>query len=584
MNQEIRNCQNCKKDFTIEPDDFAFYDKIKVPAPTFCPDCRAAQRMVWRNERTFYKRICDAPGHNEELITIYAPETNVKVYDQTYWWSDNWDPLVFGRRYEFSTPFFKQFKALLENVPLINVFNVNSRNSDYCNHSAENKNCYLLTGGGWNENVMYSNRTQYNKDSLDVYTVDHCELCYECMFCSKSYKLAFSQYCENCNNSFFLYNCRNCSDCFSCANLRNKTYCFFNEQLTKEEYNNKIKDLNLGQFKEFKSAREKFYKEIYLSAIHKYADIINCNNVSGDHIKNARNCKMCFDIGGDDTENCKYVNVSGFKAKDLFDTGPGAGWGSELLYGAVDVNEGNRLVGCIVVYSSNEVNYSINCHSCSYCFGCIGLRNKNYCILNRQYSKEEYEILLPKIIEHMKTMPYIDVKGHTFVFGDFFPSEICPFAYNETVAQEYFPVSKDQAIEFGATWKEVSERNYTISADSENLPNDIKDVKDSITKEIIGCAHKGLCEHPCTTAFKITEQELQFYRKFNITLPRICPNCRHYERLVKRTPLKLWHRQCMCEKDHPQHEGRCPNEFETSYAPERPEIVYCEKCYQQEVI
>ncbi|MFH1193084.1 MAG: hypothetical protein V1656_02080 [Candidatus Jorgensenbacteria bacterium] len=30
--------------------------------------------------------------------------------------------------------------------------------------------------------------------------------------------------------------------------------------------------------------------------------------------------------------------------------------------------------------------------------------------------------------------------------------------------------------------------------------------------------------------------------------------------------------------------GKCPNEFETSYAPERKEIVYCESCYNAEVV
>jgi len=30
---ETRNCQNCKKDFIIELDDFGFYEKIKVPIP-----------------------------------------------------------------------------------------------------------------------------------------------------------------------------------------------------------------------------------------------------------------------------------------------------------------------------------------------------------------------------------------------------------------------------------------------------------------------------------------------------------------------------------------------------------------------
>ncbi len=35
MESQTKNCQNCKKDFIIEPEDFNFYEKIKVPAPTF---------------------------------------------------------------------------------------------------------------------------------------------------------------------------------------------------------------------------------------------------------------------------------------------------------------------------------------------------------------------------------------------------------------------------------------------------------------------------------------------------------------------------------------------------------------------
>ena len=59
MEEQIKNCQNCKQDFVIESEDFSFYEKMKVPPPTFCPDCRLARRLIWRNERTFYKRICD---------------------------------------------------------------------------------------------------------------------------------------------------------------------------------------------------------------------------------------------------------------------------------------------------------------------------------------------------------------------------------------------------------------------------------------------------------------------------------------------------------------------------------------------
>jgi hypothetical protein len=112
--------------------------------------------------------------------------------------------------------------------------------------------------------------------------------------------------------------------------------------------------------------------------------------------------------------------------------------------------------------------------------------------------------------------------------------------------------------------------------ESERLLDNIKDVRDDILKEIIGCAHKGECACRCTTAFKITKQELDFYRFHNLPIPRLCHNCRHVRRVKNQSSMRLWHRKCM-------NEG-CNNEFETSYAPERSEIVYCEQCYQQEVI
>ncbi len=182
-----------------------------------------------------------------------------------------------------------------------------------------------------------------------------------------------------------------------------------------------------------------------------------------------------------------------------------------------------------------------------------------------------------------------------YKYGEFFPVDLSHHAYNETIALDYFPLTKEQALTQGYRWKDPEERHYEVTVKAENLPDHIKDVDDSILKAIIGCAHEGKCNQQCTTAFKIIPQELQFYRKMNLPLPRLCPNCRHYERLKQRNPLKIWHRKCQCagEKSengiyqnttsHFHGTNHCPNEFETSYAPERPEIVYCESCYNAEV-
>ena len=570
---ETKQCQNCRKDFTIEPDDFAFYETMKVPPPTFCFGCRTQRRYLFRNERELYKRKCDATG--QQILSMYSESSDYKVYDKEYWWSDKWDAIEYGQDYNFDKPFFEQCENLFSSVPALALSNRNPVNSDYCNFASGNKDCYLLTAGGFNERVLYSNRPMYSKESLDGYIIEKCELCYECLYCQGCYHLFFSKDCESCVDGAFLYNCRGCVNCFGCTNLRNKQYCLFNKQYTKEEYQEKIKQFDLGGFKALCAFKTKIADEVLKNNIHKFAETINCTNSSGDHIRNAKNCHWCFDMGGDKNENCKFIAWGGFVEKDSYDTGPGAGYGGELIYETIDTVSVSRLLSCVTADYCSDLSYCINCYNSEHLFGCINLRSKKYCILNKQYTKEEYEALVPKIIQHMNDMPYIDKKGGVYKYGEFFPAELSPFAYNETIAQEYFPLGKEQAIEQGYDWKEPEEKNYKIDLKSEDLPDHIKDINDDIVGKVIECSHKGKCNHQCTTAFKIIKEELQFYRKMNLPLARLCPNCRHYERLKQRNPLKLWHRKCM--------KPGCENEFETSYASDRPEIVYCEKCYNEEV-
>lgn len=81
--------------------------------------------------------------------------------------------------------------------------------------------------------------------------------------------------------------------------------------------------------------------------------------------------------------------------------------------------------------------YCIDCDSSSFLFGCNGLRNKQYCIFNTQYTKEQYEALLPTIIEHMIA---------TGERGKFFDPSVSVFAYNETIASLHFPLSESEAL------------------------------------------------------------------------------------------------------------------------------------------
>ncbi len=573
MKEETRICQNCKKDFTIELEDFNFYEKIKVPAPTWCWSCRMARRMNFRNERTLYKRKCDARDHNEEIFSAYSPNNGI-VYDQKSWWGDKWDPMNYGAPYDFASNFFRQFDDLFKKVPKSNLVNKNITSCEYVNWLDDSKNCYLAFGGGFAENVFYGNRPFNCKDSIDIYFCSKIEFCYEGVNCQNSYKLFFVENCNNCVESCLMYDCKNCSNCFGCVDLRNKSNCIFNVQYSKEDYDKKLGELNPGNFQNLIQSKKKF-EELKLKYPRKFANIINVQNTTGDYILDAKNCHYIFDCADGKNEDSKFGFWVGAGMRDMYD-GVACGVRGELLYENVSAAHSvAKTYFSIQIRGSQDIYYSIDCHDSHHLFASVALRDKQYCILNKQYTKEQYEALVPKIIEHMNTMPYIDREGRVYKYGEFFPSELSPFCYNETIAQEYFPLTKEEALKQGYKWKDREERNYNIDIKTNDIPDDIKEVKEDIVGKIIECEHQGTCNEQCTEAFKIIGAELQFYQRMNLPLPRLCPNCRHYQRLKQRNPLNLWHRKCM--------KAGCSNEFETSYSPDRPEIVYCEKCYQGEV-
>ena len=570
MKNEIKNCQNCKNDFIIESDDFGFYEKIKVPAPTFCPECRMIRRMTWRNERSLFKRTCDFTGN--PVITMFHPEANVKVYDRDIWWSDKWDPTDYGMDYDFSRTFFDQYKELLSKVPLQNLGNNLCVNSMYGNHNANCKNCYLVYASYMAEDIMYSQGAGYLRNCIDTYSILKSENCYEDILSSTLYNTHFSYDSNDSIDSFFLRTCVNCQDCIGCINLHNKKYCFLNDQYKKEEYEKIKQGLDFGSYKILKEFKNK-YKNFILKFPYRYAGLIKSFDCSGDCIMNAKNTKISFDIYGD-IEDSKFV-AHGLGAKDCYDI-YGFGAGAFLLYEGVDIGiKGSNNYFGVLNHGCIDTKYTYMCYNAKNLFGCIGIRKGEYCILNKKYSKEEYEELIPKIIKHMNEIPYTDKNGCVYKYGEFFPSELSPFSYNETIAQEYFPKSINNIAKEGYAYREPIDRNYKITIKSENLVDNIKDVDDNILNEIIACPNNGSELTQCTLAYKIIPEELAFLKRHNIALPRYCPNCRHYERLAQRNPLKLWHRTCM--------KPGCTNEFETSYSPDRPEIVYCEKCYQNEV-
>ena len=144
MEKETKNCQNCKKDFTIESEDFNFYEKVKVPPPTWCPECRMMRRFSCSNSWALFWRNCDSC--HERTMSVYSPDTKIKVFCAKCWWNDSWDGTEYAMDYDPNQPFLKQVKELSLKTPYVATESLYTslKNSDYSNAISWCKDCYQI--------------------------------------------------------------------------------------------------------------------------------------------------------------------------------------------------------------------------------------------------------------------------------------------------------------------------------------------------------------------------------------------------------------------------------------------------------
>lgn len=219
---QILTCEVGNHAFTLEEGDIAAYKKFGFEPLPICFPHQHQWRLSFRNDRFLHRRKCDLTG--ADIISMYPQDTPYKVYEREAWFSDRWDPLTYGRPFNFNRSFFEQFAKLQKEVPRVSMFQANCVNSEYCNCTMYDKNCYLIFGGDYDEDCMYGALPMYCKDSLDCDWTNQCELCYFCAYSEKCYNCSFTFFSKNCSNCAFVEDCIGCNECILSTNLRNKSY------------------------------------------------------------------------------------------------------------------------------------------------------------------------------------------------------------------------------------------------------------------------------------------------------------------------------------------------------------------------
>jgi hypothetical protein len=527
----------------VTDEDQAFYTKMGVPAPTLCPEERMRRRLAHRNERRLYHRKCDLC--KKEIIAMYSAESSYNIYCQTCWWSDKWDAKSFAQEVDFNRPFFDQMAELMHKVPRISLMNKEHENAEYCNFAWRNKNSYLCTTSGECEDAFYTKRSWNCRNVADCSNMTACELCYECIDCRNCYNCLWLQNSSDSTDCTLGYNLKNCKNCFGCYNLVNQSFCIYNEKYSPEEYAKKLSELK----KNLPAEVEKFQKLHTIS--RKFMDAINVEHCSGDAVYNSKNAQFCFDVN--QMEDCKFVFDASF-VKDAYDVNNEDH--SELVYEAngSETNYMHRFSD--ICWFNKFLTYCSLCFHSEYLFGCVGMNKGKYCILNKEYSKKDYEALVVRIVEHMK---------QTGEWGEYFPMQLSAFAYNETVANDTYPLKEEEAKKQGLRWaKDTEELAY--QGPKLTPPENINEADAETTKKIYTCSVSE-------KFYRITPQEFELYKKLGVPLPKKCPEQRFKERMARKNPRVLWQRPC----------SSCGITLQTVYPLERPERVLCETCYLKEM-
>jgi hypothetical protein len=152
-------------------------------------------------------------------------------------------------------------------------------------------------------------------------------------------------------------------------------------------------------------------------------------------------------------------------------------------------------------------------------------------------------------------------------YGKFLPYAMSAGPFNFSTSFLYFPETrKEDILKLGGYWEDINESHIEGMSTNE-LPDDIKDVPDTIITQALICPETSW-------RFNMSQNELIFYKENNIPLPRYHFDVRTKNALKYLTVLQSYLYKCFyCKKD-----------IEAYYLPEwNYQKIACEECYKQNI-
>ncbi|MBI4994222.1 hypothetical protein HZC21_01085 [Candidatus Peregrinibacteria bacterium] len=302
--------------------------------------------------------------------------------------------------------FIKELQSLYFKSPQISHWTRQAENCDYGDIIVVSRNCYLCFYSSNLENCFYCHDSRKDRFSSDLTFCEDCELCYECVNCVNCYNGDFLQDCKQCRDSKYCYYCIGCNDCFGCAGLQRKQFHIFNKPYSKDEYFKKLEEIKRWPAEKIQEEFEK----IQLKTPRVFTHQVDNENSFGDYLYHNKNCFWCFDSYL--CEDSMYIFNANLErgTKDCLDCGPIANT-FERCY---------DIAFCGYMFDCDHMYWCDYMHNCQWCinawdsnhmFGCVYIKNKEYLILNKRVSREEYEKTTQRLNKELAKLGVKDLYG-----------------------------------------------------------------------------------------------------------------------------------------------------------------------------
>ena len=510
-----RTCRISGKEFIISDQEVALLEKLSpiiwgerflIPLPTISPEERYRAKLTFKNYFFLFRTVDALTG--EAIISGHPPDTRLSVFSLPHWWSDSWDPLDYGIDYAPWRSIIDQISTIWQKVPVPALDNAyrDLENSDFVNGCWPSKDCYLTSNSAYNEKCLYGWFIFKSQNILDANYITECENCSYSQHLWKCYNIHSGWDSSECRDARYVFSCYGCQNLLGCVWLKNQKYQILNTPCTAEEFEFTLSRLGKdGKFrKDFEEKVQKLIQTIWLEP----RTLTGSIDSTGDFCYDSKNAYECYNIGN--CEDVLYITDS-FHSYDSahislwWDT-------TRLSYDSIDVglNISNVYFSTTCWEGSLYNLYCHRCNNCQYIFGCSWLRNKQYCIFNKQYSKEEWESTVATIIRQMMD---------EWTWGELLSPEYASFAYNESLGVYFSPMNREEAMGKWFRWSdrvEVPPEGITKIIPWERLPENIREIPDDILNWAIQCTKTG-------KLFQIQPLELEMHRRFSTPISRIHP-------------------------------------------------------------